>query len=93
MVVKPDIKIVVADDSGTMRAMFKQILHKSGFKNLIMAINGLDALEKIKAEKPDLVISDWNMPQMDGLELLIEIRKLDEFRNLPNILSARHGIS
>ena len=87
MAVDPNIKIVVADDSGTMRIMFKQILNKAGYENLVMAVNGVDGLEKVKAEKPDLVISDWNMPQMDGLEFLKALRKMDEFKNLPFIMA------
>jgi len=87
MAVDPNIKIVVADDSGTMRIMFKQILNKAGFENLVMAVNGADGIEKVKAEKPDLVISDWNMPQMDGLEFLQALRKTDEFKDLPFIMA------
>ncbi|MCP4673396.1 MAG: response regulator, partial [Desulfobacula sp.] len=87
MAVDPNIKIIVADDSGTMRMMFKQILNKAGFENLVMAVNGADGLEKVKAEKPDLVVSDWNMPQMDGLEFLQELRKIDEFKDLPFIMA------
>ena len=87
MAVNPDIKIVVADDSGTMRIMFKQILKKAGYENLVMAVNGADGLEKVKSERPDLVISDWNMPQMDGLEFLQELRKIDEFKELPFIMA------
>ena len=70
MAIDPNIRIVVADDSGTMRIMFKQILGKAGFSNLVMAVNGADGIEKVKAEKPDLVISDWNMPTLDGLGFL-----------------------
>ncbi|RLC23177.1 MAG: multifunctional response regulator receiver/nitrate/sulfonate/bicarbonate ABC transporter substrate-binding protein [Deltaproteobacteria bacterium] len=87
MAVDPNIKIVVADDSGTMRIMFKQILNKAGFGNLVMAVNGADGIEKVKAEKPDLVISDWNMPQMDGLEFLQALRKTDKFKDLPFIMA------
>ena len=87
MAVDPNIKIVVADDSGTMRMMFKQILAKAGYTNLVMAVNGADGLEKVKAEKPDLVVSDWNMPTMDGLEFLVALRATDEFKNLPFIMA------
>lgn len=87
MAVDPNIKILVVDDSGTMRIMFKQILNKAGYENLVMAINGVDGLEKVKQEKPDLIVSDWNMPQMDGLEFLQELRKTDEFKNLPFIMA------
>jgi ABC-type nitrate/sulfonate/bicarbonate transport system substrate-binding protein/CheY-like chemotaxis protein len=87
MAVDPNIKIVVADDSGTMRIMFKQILGKAGYTNLVMAVNGADGVKKVKAEKPDLVISDWNMPQMDGMEFLQAIRAMDEFKDLPFIMA------
>ena len=87
MAVNPNIKIVVADDSGTMRIMFKQILNKAGFENLVMAVNGADGIEKVEQEKPDLVISDWNMPQMDGLEFLKALRKMDDFKSLPFIMA------
>ena len=87
MAVDPNIKIVVADDSGTMRIMFKQILGKAGYTNLVMAVNGVDGVEKVKAEKPDLVISDWNMPQMDGMEFLKNLRAIDEFKDLPFIMA------
>ena len=54
---------------------------------ILLAIfsSGEDALEKIKTEKPDLVISDWNMPQMDGMDLLVELRKTEGFSDLPFI--------
>ncbi|CCK81500.1 ABC transporter substrate-binding protein [Desulfobacula toluolica] len=87
MAVDPNIKIVVADDSGTMRMMFKQILKKAGFDNLVMAVNGADGLEKVKTEKPDLVISDWNMPQVDGLKFLQTLRKMNKFKTLPFIMA------
>ncbi|OQY51249.1 MAG: multifunctional response regulator receiver/nitrate/sulfonate/bicarbonate ABC transporter substrate-binding protein [Desulfobacteraceae bacterium 4572_89] len=87
MAVNPDIKILVADDSGTMRIMFKQILSKAGYTNLVMAVNGADGLEKVKTENPDLVISDWNMPKMDGLEFLKALRASEEFKDLPFIMA------
>ncbi len=87
MTTNPNIKIVVVDDSGTMRMMFKQILKKAGFENLVMAVNGADGFEKVKSANPDLVISDWNMPQVDGLEFLKMLRASDEFKTLPFIMA------
>ena len=87
MAIDPNIKIVVADDSGTMRMMFKQILAKAGYTNLIMAVNGADGMEKVAAERPDLVISDWNMPTMDGMDFLRGLRAIDEFKDLPFIMA------
>ncbi|MCG8531566.1 MAG: ABC transporter substrate-binding protein, partial [Desulfovibrionales bacterium] len=87
MGVSPNIKIVVVDDSGTMRIMFKQILGKVGFTNLTLAVNGLDGLEKVAEVKPDLIISDWNMPQMDGLQFLKALRKEEKFKDIPFIMA------
>lgn len=87
MAVNPKIKILVVDDSGTMRVMFKQMLNKAGFENIVMAVNGDDGIVKVEAEKPDLVISDWNMPQRDGLEFLKWLRSRDEYRDLPFIMA------
>lgn len=87
MDVNPDIKILVADDSGTMRVMFKQILKQAGFENIVMAVNGNDGIKKVKLENPDLVISDWNMPEKDGLEFLEWLRSQEKYQNLPFIMA------
>ena len=82
-----DMTILVVDDAGFMRKIFADILHKVGFKTVIAAENGLDALEKLKDNDVDLIISDWNMPQMDGYGLLLEVRKNEKTRNLPFIMA------
>ncbi|MDY0220846.1 MAG: response regulator [Desulfobacterium sp.] len=87
MAVDPKIRILVVDDSGTMRVMFKQMLNRAGFANITMAVNGDDAIAKVEAETPDLVISDWNMPQRDGLEFLKWLRSRDAYRDIPFIMA------
>ena len=87
MAIDPNIKILVADDSGTMRVMFKQILKQAGFENIVMAVNGDDGIKKVKEENPDLVISDWNMPGKDGLEFLQWIRRQKKYKTLPFIMA------
>ena len=87
MAADPNMKILVADDSGTMRMMFKQMLNKAGFENIVVAVNGKDGMEKVEEEKPDLVLSDWNMPVMDGLEFLQALRKTDKYKDLPFIMA------
>jgi ABC-type nitrate/sulfonate/bicarbonate transport system substrate-binding protein len=67
--------------------MFKQILAKAGYTNLVMAVNGADGMEKVTAENPDLVVSDWNMPTMDGMEFLQALRATDKFKDLPFIMA------
>ncbi len=87
MAVDPKIKILVADDSGTMRIMFKQMLNKAGFDNITMAVDGSDGIKKVQEQKPDLVISDWNMPKMDGLEFLQWLRKTPPYQEIPFIMA------
>ncbi|KDB50887.1 response regulator receiver protein [Sphaerotilus natans subsp. natans DSM 6575] len=72
-------RILVVDDSATMLMSLKGSLEMSGFK-VDTAIDGKAALDKIKAGlKPDLIISDLNMPRMDGIELVRETRKVLKF--------------
>ncbi len=85
--VNPKINILVVDDSGAMRAMFKQMLNKAGFENIILAEDGLDGIEKIQESRPDLIISDWNMPGMDGLEFLQWVRKTAPYHDIPFIMA------
>ena len=71
--------ILIVDDSTIMRQILKRALVKIGYSNVIIseAANGLEALEYFRKDKPDLVLSDWNMPDMDGMGLLQAIRQED----------------
>ncbi len=69
-----DLRILVVDDSGAMRKIEKMSLAKIGFTDVSEAVDGKDGLEKIIAQKPDLVLCDWNMPEMNGLQLVSEVR-------------------
>jgi two-component system chemotaxis response regulator CheY len=66
------MKILIADDSKTMRTIVKRALRQAGFENHSVeeAKDGAEALQAIKTSRPDLVLSDWNMPEMNGLDLL-----------------------
>ena len=64
------MKIMLVDDSKTMRSIQKGILTQMGHTDLVEACDGQDALSKVFAEKPDLILLDWNMPNMDGLSFL-----------------------
>ena len=70
-------RILVVDDASFMRMMIKDILVKNSFEIAGEASDGLDAIEKYKETKPDIVIMDITMPNMDGLQALIELRKVD----------------
>jgi two-component system chemotaxis response regulator CheY len=66
------MKILVVDDSKTMRMIVKRTLRQAGYgdHDVVEAGNGVEALDSIKGACPDLVLCDWNMPEMNGLELL-----------------------
>ena len=77
--------VLVVDDSFTARTLEKSILEVHGF-NVVVAIDGSEALSKLRSEEIDLVISDIQMPRMDGLTLLQEMKKDERFARLPVIL-------
>lgn len=83
--------ILAVDDSKTMRIMFTQMLEKNGFENITLAEDGDDAINKLQEHRPDLIISDWNMPKKDGLELLEWVRSHDDFKNIPFIMATAQG--
>lgn len=70
------MKILVVDDSKAMRMIVVRTLRQAGFTGhtISEAVNGADALAKLQAEIHDVVLSDWNMPEMSGMELLCAIK-------------------
>ncbi len=78
-------KILAVDDSASMRQMVSFTLKGAGF-DVVEASDGVEALGKAKSGKFDLVISDVNMPNMDGLTLVGELRKLGDFKFIPILL-------
>lgn len=86
------MRLLVVDDHPLMVKMLKNILKQLGFNNVISAENGVKALEIIRSEKIDLVITDWNMPEMSGLELLHAIREDDSSKEIPVIMVTAEGL-
>lgn len=76
-------KILIVDDSNMLRDMVKYALNEGGYPDVIMAIDGLDGLEKAKHHVFDLVVTDINMPNMNGFDLIIELRKLPSYAKTP----------
>lgn len=70
------MKILIADDSKVMRQIVLRTLRQAGFghHDYVEAVDGAEALDKVAAEAPDLVLSDWNMPNKTGIELLQALR-------------------
>jgi two-component system, chemotaxis family, chemotaxis protein CheY len=85
------MSILVVDDFSTMRRIVKNILRQLGYDNIIEADDGTAALEVLKREKIDFIISDWNMPQMTGLELLKTVRTSEEWKDLPFLMVTAEG--
>ena len=77
------IKILVVDDFSTMRRIVKNLLKELGFANVDEAEDGAVALQKLQEGGFDFVVTDWNMPNMDGLQLLQTIRSTPSLAHLP----------
>jgi two-component system chemotaxis response regulator CheY len=85
--VNKNINVLIVDDYTTMLRIIKNLLKQLGFNNVDEATDGSMALEKIKAKEYGLVISDWNMEPMTGLELLKQVRgSTADFKNVPFIM-------
>ena len=80
------IKILVVDDFATMRKVIRNLLKQIGYENIVEAEDGVSALKALKSQKIDLIVSDWNMPNMTGLELLKEVRADEELRPTPFLM-------
>jgi two-component system chemotaxis response regulator CheY len=85
--------VLIVDDSNAMRAVIKKIIAMSGFKmdQCLNAGNGREALEALAHEWVDVIISDINMPEMNGLELLARLKRDDLYREIPVIMISTEG--
>ncbi|MBZ4643331.1 MAG: two-component system, chemotaxis family, chemotaxis protein CheY [Deferribacteres bacterium] len=81
-----DHVIITVDDSSTMRRIIKNTLIKIGFSNILEAGNGIEALEVIAQNNVDLIITDWNMPEMDGLTFVKTLRAKDKYKETPILM-------
>ncbi|MCD6154143.1 MAG: chemotaxis response regulator CheY [Syntrophobacterales bacterium] len=81
-----NMKILVVDDFATMRKVIKNLLKQIGYINIVEADDGVAALRILKSQKVDFIISDWNMPNMNGLEFLKAVRADNELSGLPFLM-------
>jgi len=86
------MKVLVVDDFATMRKIVRNILKQIGFEDISEAEDGNAALRVIKNEKVGLVVTDWNMPNMSGLDLLREIRQDPQTSDLPVLMVTAEGL-
>ena len=87
-----DKRILFVEDSPTMRRIIENSLKKLGVKEIVDAENGVDALEKIQKQDFDMVLTDWNMPEMNGQELVEHIRKMDKYKKVPILMITTRGM-
>ncbi|OPX39570.1 MAG: response regulator [Desulfobacteraceae bacterium 4484_190.3] len=86
MDIDKNMKILVVDDFATMRKVIKNLLKQIGYINIVEADDGVAALRILKSQKVDFIISDWNMPNMNGLEFLKAVRADNELSGLPFLM-------
>lgn len=84
--VDKSINVLVVDDFPTMRRIVRSLLRELGFTNVEEAEDGQEALGKLRGGAFELVISDWNMPVLDGLEMLKQIRNESALKHLPVLM-------
>jgi two-component system, chemotaxis family, chemotaxis protein CheY len=82
----PKTKFLVVDDFSTMRRIVRNLLKELGYADVDEAEDGVQALQKLRSEKFDFVVTDWNMPNMDGLDLLKAIRADATLSSLPILM-------
>ena len=80
------MKVLVVDDFATMRRILRNILKQIGFTNITEADNGKAALKELKKEKFDLILCDWNMPEMPGIDLLSAVRSDDALKHIKFVM-------
>lgn len=80
------MRVLVVDDFATMRKIIKNVLRQIDIENVIEAENGKQALEVLRRERIDLIISDWIMPEMTGIEFLKACKKDEEIKKIPFIM-------
>lgn len=78
--------VLVVDDFATMRRIVANLLRDAGFEHLSEAEDGAEALRKLESGRFQFVVSDWNMPNMSGLELLKSVRNSEHLKHLPFLL-------
>ena len=82
----PQLRFLVVDDFSTMRRIVRNLLKELGYANVDEAEDGVMALAKLRSESFDFVVSDWNMPNMDGLTMLQNIRADPALAKLPVLM-------
>ncbi len=88
-----NIRVLVVDDSSTMRRIITNVLIQIGISGdyITEAPDGLAAFGKVKTNSYDLILTDWNMPKMNGLQFVQNLRQLPKYKNIPVIMITTEG--
>ncbi|MCG8616036.1 MAG: response regulator [Desulfobacterales bacterium] len=86
-----DIKILIVDDFGTLRRIIRNALKQGGYRDFTEANDGKQALKLLKTDKYDLILSDWNMTEMDGMALLQAVRSDQSLKHIPFLMITAEG--
>jgi len=81
-----NMQVLIVDDMQTMRRIMKNVLKQIGFSNITEADDGKTALAEMKKKQFDLVLCDWNMPEMTGIDLLKALRADEAFKSIPFVM-------
>lgn len=81
-----EMKILIVDDFSTMRRIIKNSLRQLGFNNVVEASDGTEAVRVLNSDTIEFIISDWNMPEMSGIELLKFVRSEDNLKHIPFLM-------
>jgi len=82
----PSAKILIVDDFATMRQIVRKSLASLGYNNITEAVDGVDALAKLEKDQFNFIISDWNMPNMMGIDFLKAVRSNGRFKGIPFLM-------
>ncbi len=85
-------RVLTVDDSPTMRRIIVNSLKKIGFSDIIEADNGADALDKLNSNEVDLIITDWNMPEMNGEQFVKALRADEKYKTIPILMITTRGM-
>ena len=87
-----DLKILAVDDSPTMRRIIINSLKKAGYSDVTEATDGKDALAKMKVKSFNFVITDWNMPEMDGMTFVTNVRASADSKKIPILMVTTRSV-
>ncbi len=86
------MKFLIVDDSPTMLRIIRNALQKIGYDDIVEAEDGEDALGKLEDVDPDFLVTDWNMPNMNGVDLTNNIRNHPQYSDIPVLMITTRGM-